>query len=84
MDVNIFVDVVGWAGALLLLFAYFLVSSNRLQGQSFAYQSLNIFGSSLLSVNAGYYHAFPSVFVNIVWVFIGIMTLLALRKTLKH
>jgi hypothetical protein len=80
MSVELIVDVVGWAGAGCLLGAYWLVSSGRVAGRSWTYQSLNITGAVLLSVNSGYYGAFPSVGLNIVWIAVGLHTLYALRS----
>lgn len=79
MTVETLVDILGWAGAACLLFAYWLVSSARVPGRSWTYQLLNITGAVLLSVNSGYHGAFPSVGLNAVWIFVGVMTLKALR-----
>lgn len=80
MDIELIVDITGWAGAGCLLAAYWLVSGGRLAGRSWGYQSLNIAGAVLLSVNSGYYGAFPSVGLNIVWISVGLYTLYALRS----
>jgi hypothetical protein len=69
---NLVVDAVGWLGAALLLFAYFLVSSRRAHGGSLAYQGLNAVGSVLLGINSVYYGAVPSAFVNAVWLAIAV------------
>ena len=79
MTVETLVDILGWAGAGCLLLAYWLVSSARVLGRSWAYQLLNIAGAVLLSVNSGYHGAFPSVGLNAVWIVVGIMTLRALQ-----
>ena len=81
MNTKIMIDIVGWVGALLLLLAYFLVSMKKCTGRSIFYQSLNIIGSSFLMLNAGYYQAFPSVFVNIVWVCIGATTVILVLRS---
>jgi len=73
-------DVLGWAGAGLLLGACGLVSTKELQGYSAAYQLLNLAGSAFLIVNSAYYGTFPSVGVNVVW--IGIVTL-AISRALR-
>jgi len=66
-------DAVGWLGAGLLLIAYGLVSFRRLRADSAAYQALNGFGSLGLIVNTLYYHAYPSAFVNLVWITIALI-----------
>lgn len=68
---NVWVDLLGWLGAAVLLFAYFLVSSRRVHGGSLLYQGLNATGSVLLGINSLYYGAVPSAFVNAVWLAIA-------------
>jgi len=62
-------------GAGLLLAAYWLISTRRLLGDSMGYQSLNIVGSILLMANTAYYGAYPSAFVNLVWLGIAVYAL---------
>jgi hypothetical protein len=66
------IDAVGWLGAGLLLVAYAFVSFRKLRADSFWYQSMNGIGSLFLVVNTFYYRAFPSTFVNVVWITIAI------------
>ena len=72
---KLMIDVGGWLGAILLLLAYFLVSTKRVGGASIRYQSLNVVGSILVGANAFYYTALPSFSVNVVWIMIGIAAL---------
>jgi hypothetical protein len=69
------VDVLGWVGTALILLAYLLVSMKKLAGDSLAYQGLNIVASVLLVINTFYWHAFPSLVVNVAWIVIGLFTL---------
>lgn len=69
------VDLVGWAGALVLLTAYALVSLKKLEGDAVSYQLLNLFGGAFLIVNTLYYGAYPSSLVNLVWVAIAVLTI---------
>ena len=69
---NLWVDGLGWAGAALMLIAYALVSLRGFKGTSVAFQLLNIAGSALLLANSAYYGAYPSAFVNVVWIGIAI------------
>lgn len=72
---RLLVDVVGWAGVVVLLVAYALVSTRRIEGDSAIYQILNLGGAALLIVNSFYYGAFPSVVVNVVWIGIAVFAL---------
>lgn len=69
------VEVVGWAGALLILLAYLLLSAGRLTGQSRAYQWMNVAGAAGFVVNGWWHSALPSTTLNVVWMGIGIVAL---------
>jgi hypothetical protein len=80
MDITIVVNVIGWAGSVAVLAAYLLVSTNRLKGDSIPYQLLNLFGSVFLMTNTIYMGAYPSSFVNLVWLFIAIFAIMRVVK----
>ena len=69
------IDIIGWIGAGMLLYAYARVSSGSWSGQSMAFQLLNVVGSIGFIINSGYHGAYPSVFVNIVWAGIALRVL---------
>lgn len=64
--------VVGWAGAVLLLTAYLLVSSGRLDGDGAAYQGLNVLGSLGLGAAAACGGVWSSVALNGIWAGVGV------------
>jgi len=57
-------NVLGWIGVAALLFAYWLVSTQKARGNSRTYQGLNLIGAALVLLNSLYYGAYPSVGVN--------------------
>ncbi|MGA9353903.1 MAG: hypothetical protein WBE44_17375 [Terriglobales bacterium] len=73
------IDLLGWVGALVLLGAYACVSFQRLRADGGLYQLLNGIGSLLLVVNTLYYRAFPSAFVNLVWICIAVAAGIRMR-----
>lgn len=73
---TLLIDILGWLGAAALLVAYALVSKGRFTGASVPYQALNVVGSIGLIINTVYYGAYPSTFVNVVWIVIAAYTLL--------
>lgn len=77
---EIFAQFVGWIGAFLVVLAYFLVSSKKVQGHSRVYQFMNFFGAIGVGINAFYQEAWPSFAIQIVW---GIIAIFALAKSLK-
>ena len=74
------IEIVGWAGAALFLLSYVLVSTGRLQGQSRAYQWLNVVGAVGFVINSGWNGAYPSAAVNVIWAMIGSVTLWQLSR----
>ncbi len=72
---NVAIEIVGWLGAVLILAAYGLVSTGRLDGRSSLFQWLNIVGASGFVINSGWNGAFPSATVNVVWIGIGLYAL---------
>jgi hypothetical protein len=80
------VDTLGWLGAVCVLVAYGLVSSGRVHGRAPLYQVPNAIGSVLLTVNTYYYHAYPSSFVNVLWLGIAVYALRSGRQaaTVRH
>ena len=67
----IFVEIVGWAGAALILLAYILLSAGKLTGQSAFYQGMNVVGAAGFVVNGAWHGALPSASLNVVWALIG-------------
>jgi hypothetical protein len=65
------VEILGWAGAALILLAYMLLSAGRLTGQSRAYQWMNVAGAACFVVNGLWHQALPSTALNVVWMLIG-------------
>ncbi len=76
---DVLIDILGWMGAIALLVAYALISARRVEGDSTAYQLLNLVGSILLILNTFYYGAYPSSFLNLFWIAVA---LYALRKVI--
>jgi len=72
---EIAVEVVGWAGALLILTAYALVSTKRVSPDGVPYQALNIVGAAGFVVNGVAHGALPSAALNVVWIAIGVLVL---------
>ena len=68
---EIAVEVAGWLGALLILFAYLFLSMGRMTGQSLAYQGMNIVGAAGFVINGWWHRALPSAALNILWLLIG-------------
>jgi hypothetical protein len=79
MNNAVWFDAIGWMGAAALLVAYAMISHKKLEGDSAAYQLLNISGSILLAANTIFYGSYPSSFVNLIWAGIAAFSI-AMRK----
>ena len=75
-----FVEAAGWGGALLILSAYLLLSMEKLTGQSRLYQGMNVVGAAGFVVNGWWHGAIPSASLNVIWMLIGVFTLLRILK----
>ena len=74
------IDVIGWIGAIALLIAYGLISAGRMKSDGKKYQALNLVGGAGLIVNSTWYGAYPSTFVNVVWVGIAVVALIGIFR----
>ena len=72
---EIAVEIVGWAGASLILLAYLLLSAGRLTGHSLVYQAMNVVGAAGFIVNGWWHGAIPSAVLNVIWMLIGTIAL---------
>ena len=69
---NYAIEIIGWFAAALLLAAYVLLTLGRVTARSRLYQCLNVLAGAGLMVNSGWNGAYPSVFINVVWMAIGL------------
>ena len=74
------IEIMGWAAAVTMLTAYLLLTTGRMAAQSARYQWLNILASIGFIVNSGWNGAYPSAFLNLVWMGIGVYGLLRVYR----
>lgn len=70
-----FVEISGWAAALLILGSYGLLSFGRILARSPIYQWMNILGAIGFIINCTWNGAWPSVALNVVWLGIAVYAL---------
>ena len=70
-----FIDIIGWIGGIEVLIAYGLISGKKVEQTSLLYHLLNFTGAILLIANTIVKGAYPSAFVNIVWVGIAVYSI---------
>ena len=76
---ELLVEAVGWAGALMILAAYLLLSMGKLTGRSALYQGMNVVGAAGFVVNGWWHGAIPSATLNVIWLLIGAVALWRIR-----
>ncbi len=72
------VQIVGWVGAAMVILAYVLVSSDKLEGESRTYQALNLFGAIGVGISVFEQRAWPALSIQVVW---GIVAMVALFRS---
>jgi hypothetical protein len=77
------VEIIGWFGALLILGSYGLMTMRRITVESATYQWMNLLGAVGMTVNGVWNGAFPSAFLNVVWLGIAGYALARSRKAVQ-
>lgn len=79
-DPKLFIEIIGWAAAALILASYILLSLGRLEPRGYVYQWMNVIGAAGFVLNSGYNGAMPSAGLNVVWAAMGLYTLWAVWR----
>ena len=74
-----FFDIIGWIGAVLVLLAYFLLSTKKIKAGYF-YQLLNLAAGTCMAIGLFPKNAWFSFSVQIAWTLIALWSILKLRK----
>jgi hypothetical protein len=69
---GILIEVLGWIASVLIVGSYALNITGKLPASSKIYVLANIIGGVFFVVNTYFHKAYPSMFVNVVWVIIAI------------
>jgi hypothetical protein len=73
--IDLLIEVIGWAGAIMILVAYLLLTTGKLAARSVTYQGLNLVGALAFVLNSGWNGAIPSATLNVIWAGIAIYAL---------
>ena len=65
----------------LILVAYYFVSTKKVSGQAYIYQLLNFFGALGIIWNTFVQRAWPAMMLNVVWAVIAIVIILSVKKS---
>ena len=69
---NILIEIMGWIASVLIVGSYALNITGKLPASSKTYVLANIIGGIFFVVNTYFHKAYPSMFVNVIWVIIAI------------
>ncbi|MBR2996910.1 hypothetical protein IKF33_00505 [Candidatus Saccharibacteria bacterium] len=77
-----FYDVIGWTGMILVLLAYFLLSTGKITNGKL-YQSLNLLAALLMAIGLFPKNAWFSFVLQVIWGLVAIFALIKFTKAPK-
>ena len=77
---NILIEIMGWIASILIVGSYALNITGKLPASSKTYVLANIIGGVFFVVNTYFHQAYPSMFVNVIWVIIAIYMISKKKK----
>lgn len=69
---RISIEIIGWLAAAMMLSAYLLLTAGKIGANSRTYHWLNVLSGTGFIINSGWNGAYPSAFINVVWMMIGL------------
>lgn len=69
---KISIEVIGWLATAMMLSAYLLLTAGKIGAHSRTYHWLNVLSGTGFIINSGWNGAYPSAFINVVWMMIGL------------
>ena len=77
---NLLFQLFGWVGALGLLTAFYLNSTNKINANNKTYQWMNFSSALMLTLNAFYIDSYPFIIINIFWAGVALLSIYRLSK----
>lgn len=79
----VIIEIIGWAGTVLLVLAYALLTMKKIAATSWQYQTMNAVGALALVLNALTHGAIPVATLNSIWFVIGAVGLIMILRGRK-
>ncbi len=73
---EIFIEISGWIGTVMIVSAYFLVSREYVTGKNRIYQLMNLLGAIGVGLNVFHQEAWPALALQITWGIIAVVSLI--------
>lgn len=83
MDLDVWINILGWIGSVEIVIAYGLNSYQKIKSDSLLFYTLNITGGILLIIYSVHKAAYANTFINVVWVLIAIPAILKVMQRKK-
>jgi hypothetical protein len=80
---DILYNVLGIAGAGMLLFGFYRINSGMWTNKSFWYELDNLVGAVLIIIYQVHYHAFVTVVLNAVWAVVALWGIVIFLRRLR-
>ncbi len=80
---NLLFDIIGTIGVVVILYAYFMVQTERLSSQQLSFPILNLIGAILLLISLMWSWNTPSVIIEIAWISISLYGIYRILKEPK-
>ena len=77
---NMTIEIMGWIASVLIVGSYALNITGKLEATNKWYVWANIIGGFLFIINTYFHQAYPSTFVNIVWVIIAFVMIFKTKR----
>jgi hypothetical protein len=78
---ELLIEILGWIASVLIVGSYAFNISGKLSTDNKWYVWANIIGGLFFVINTYFHQAYPSMVVNIIWVFIAIIMILKRKRT---
>jgi len=74
-------EIIGWIGIVLILLAYFVITTlEKSYRNQVIYHLINFFGSLAIIINSVVHNSIPLIVLNSAWILIAIYGLIKLKK----
>jgi len=77
---NMTIEIMGWIASVLIVGSYALNITGKLEATNKWYVWANIIGGFLFIINTYFHQAYPSMFVNIIWVIIAFVMIFKTKR----
>ena len=77
---NMTIEIMGWIASVLIVGSYALNITGKLEATNKWYVWANIIGGFLFIINTYFHQAYPSMFVNIIWVIIAFLMIFKTKR----